>query len=94
MVVTIERQLNMIQCTLVGDGMVGKTCLSLAFARSSAPAMGEYVATVFENYAGKSNVNGDDYTVSIFDSAGQVSRCLSITSIICIMSIYNYKFHL
>lgn len=62
---------NMIQCTIVGDGMVGKTCLSLAFSKMSAP--GNYVATVFENYAGKANVNGDDYTISIFDSAGQVS---------------------
>ena len=61
---------NVVQCTVVGDGMVGKTCLSLAFSKCSAPD--EYVATVFENYAGKTTVNGDEYTVSIFDSAGQV----------------------
>lgn len=60
---------NMIQCTVVGDGMVGKTCLSLAFSKLSTPD--NYVATVFDNYAGKAHVNGDEYTVSIFDSAGQ-----------------------
>ncbi|XP_045168484.1 cell division control protein 42 homolog [Mercenaria mercenaria] len=64
-----EESRNMIQCTVVGDGMVGKTCLSLAFSKLSAPH--DYVATVFDNYAGKTNVNGDEYTVSIFDSAGQ-----------------------
>lgn len=74
MVVTADKpkeSRNMIQCTVVGDGMVGKTCLSLAFSKLSAPD--DYVATVFDNYAGKAHVNGDEYTVSIFDSAGQVS---------------------
>lgn len=74
MVVKSEQKPGMIQCTVVGDGMVGKTCLSLAFSKMSTP--GNYVATVFENYAGKTNVNGDDYTISIFDSAGQVSTYL------------------
>lgn len=60
---------NLIQCTVVGDGMVGKTCMSLAFSKQSAPA--DYVATVFENYVGKALVNGDEYTIGIFDSAGQ-----------------------
>jgi len=80
MVVKSEQQqkTSMIQCTVVGDGMVGKSCMSLAFSKMTAP--GNYVATVFENYAGKANVNGDDYTVSIFDSAGQVSTnfCLHL----------------
>ncbi|WAR19784.1 CDC42-like protein [Mya arenaria] len=70
MVVGTAQKGKMIQCTLVGDGMVGKTCLSLAFAGTATPT-DSYVATVFENYAGKTHVNGDEYTVSIFDSAGQ-----------------------
>lgn len=72
MVVTSEKAVEarkLVQCTVVGDGMVGKTCLSLAFSRLSAPA--EYIATVFENYVGKAHVNGDEYSVGIFDSAGQ-----------------------
>ena len=66
-----EQQRNLVQCTVVGDGMVGKSSLSLAFT-NEAPK-GDYVATVFENYAGKTSVSGDEYTVGIFDSAGQVN---------------------
>lgn len=69
MVVKTEETRHMVQCTVVGDGMVGKTCLSLAFSKSATPD--DYVATVFENYAGNLSVNADDYTISIFDSAGQ-----------------------
>lgn len=68
MVVKSEQR-NLVQCTVVGDGMVGKSSLSLAF--TNEPSLGDYVATVFENYAGKTNVAGDEYTVGIFDSAGQ-----------------------
>ena len=69
MVVKSEQR-NLVQCTVVGDGMVGKSSLSLAF--TNEPPKGDYIATVFENYAGKTNVAGDEYTVGIFDSAGQV----------------------
>ena len=65
-------QRRLVQCTVVGDGMVGKTCMSLAFSKTTAPD--DYVATVFENYAGNTTVNGDEYTVSVFDSAGQVIK--------------------
>lgn len=60
---------HIVQCTIVGDGMVGKTCMSLVFSKLSAPE--DYVATVFDNFAGKTTVNGDEYIVSIFDCAGQ-----------------------
>lgn len=63
----VERHL--VQCTVIGDGMVGKTCLSLAFSKLSTPE--SYVATVFDHYAGQMTVDWDEYTVSIFDSAGQ-----------------------
>jgi small GTP-binding protein len=59
-----------ISCTVIGDGMVGKTCLSEVFSQQTMPQ--EYVSTVFNNYAGKSTVGGDKYVVSIFDSAGEV----------------------
>ncbi|XP_011427678.1 rho-related GTP-binding protein RhoJ-like [Crassostrea angulata] len=58
-----------ISCTVIGDGMVGKTCLSEVFSGQTMPQ--EYVSTVFNNYAGKSTVGGDKYVVSIFDSAGE-----------------------
>lgn len=40
-----------VNCAIVGDGMVGKTCLALGFTTQSFPE--SYIATVFENYAGK-----------------------------------------
>lgn len=58
-----------ISCTVIGDGMVGKTCLSEVYSGQTMPQ--EYVSTVFNNYAGKSTVGGDKYVVSIFDSAGE-----------------------
>ncbi|KAL4238320.1 hypothetical protein ACF0H5_003032 [Mactra antiquata] len=60
---------KLLQCAIVGDGMVGKTSLSRAF--TSLPECEDYIPTVFENYAEKIQVNGDEYTISIFDSAGQ-----------------------
>ena len=61
----------MINCTLVGDGMVGKTSLAQVF--SGQDASEKYEATVFNNFAGLATVGGDQYTVNIFDSAGEVS---------------------
>ena len=78
-----SQERNVVQCTIVGDGMVGKSCLSLAFAKSAVPE--GYVATVFENYAGKMMKNGDEYTISIFDSAGQVSTVLREVSELCLV---------
>lgn len=60
-----------ISCTVIGDGMVGKTCLAEVFSGLTMPQ--EYVSTVFNNYAGRSTVGGDKYVVSVFDSAGEVS---------------------
>ena len=62
---------KMINCTLVGDGMVGKTSLAQVFSGHNASE--KYEATVFNNFAGLAKVGGDQYTVNIFDSAGEVS---------------------
>lgn len=45
---------KVVPCTLIGDGMVGKTSLALAFVNRQPPDQ-TYVATVFDNYAGKLN---------------------------------------
>ncbi|KAL4238508.1 hypothetical protein ACF0H5_003216 [Mactra antiquata] len=72
MVVKMEKSADsryLVSCSVVGDGMVGKTCLSQAFTMLTMPK--DYVATVFENYAGTTHANGDEYLVNIFDTAGQ-----------------------
>ena len=43
---------KVVNCTVIGDGMVGKTSLALAFVKKQPPG-DAYVATVFDNYAGK-----------------------------------------
>ncbi|XP_045184437.1 cdc42 homolog [Mercenaria mercenaria] len=61
---------KVVNCTIIGDGMVGKTSLALAFVNKQPPGEA-YVATVFDNYAGTVSVHGEQYTVGIFDSPGQ-----------------------
>ena len=46
-----------VNCIVVGDGMVGKSTLALSFTQQKFPD--DYVATVFENYAGKLMLNCD-----------------------------------
>ncbi|KAL3873228.1 hypothetical protein ACJMK2_036368 [Sinanodonta woodiana] len=65
----IKEETKIITCTLVGDGMVGKTNLALAFMKEKVPE--KYVATVFDNFASSQSITGDMYTVNMFDTAGQ-----------------------
>ena len=39
-----------VHCAILGDGMVGKTCLTLSYTQKAF--VENYTATVFENYAG------------------------------------------
>ncbi|XP_069119238.1 ras-like GTP-binding protein RhoL [Argopecten irradians] len=80
-----------IHCTLVGDGMVGKT--SIAHTYIGKGIGDQYVATVFENYAGGTSIDGESYIVSIYDPAGQhdYSRMRACTYTDCevILLCYN-----
>lgn len=46
---------NFVHCAILGDGMVGKTCLTLSFTEEIFTD--NYTATVFENYPGELSVN-------------------------------------
>lgn len=57
-------------CSVVGDGMVGKSSLIQSFVHQEPPS--GYLATVVENYDALMSVYGDNYLVSITDFGGEV----------------------
>ncbi|XP_076441583.1 cdc42 homolog [Babylonia areolata] len=58
-----------VHCALLGDGMVGKTCLTLSYTQHLFTD--RYTATVFDNYPVPVSVEGDKFVVNLYDTAGQ-----------------------
>lgn len=67
MVVSVNKSL---QCSVVGDGFVGKSCLVERFLGGEFNS--EYVATLQDDYIAKCNINGDSLEMNITDFAGEV----------------------
>lgn len=54
---------NTVSCAIVGDGMVGKTCLAEQF--STNQFSDKYVATLAEKSTGSVSAYGDKYSINI-----------------------------
>jgi len=59
-----------VHCALIGDGMVGKTCLVKSFVDQTFPS--NYVATVLDKYSVCTRVNNCKYNIAVTDIAGEV----------------------
>lgn len=57
-----------LKITTVGDGMVGKTCLLITYTANEFPL--DYVPTVFDNHACNLTIEGKEFNLTLWDTAG------------------------
>lgn len=87
----MSKSLRPLKITIVGDGMVGKTCLLITYTQNEFPE--EYIPTVFDNHACNITVDDNEYNLTLWDTAGQEDyerlRPLSYPNV----SVYEYICH-
>lgn len=67
----MSSNLKPLKIIIVGDGMVGKTCLLMTYEQDEFPQ--EYAPVVIcdNNHECNLNVDGMDYNLTLWDTAGQ-----------------------
>ena len=77
-----NKEKQTIKCVVVGDGAVGKTAMMMSYMTSKIPT--EYLPTVVDTFSVNIMVEEVEYTLEIFDTAGQedFDRYSSIDTII------------
>lgn len=74
-----------IKIIVIGDGAVGKTSLLVTYREGVFPT--KYEPTVFENYVQKITLDNIEYTMKLWDTAGQETyeqvRQLSYPDVSC-----------
>ena len=67
----IKYSMENIKCVVVGDGAVGKTCLLISYSSGAFPH--ENTLTLTDNFSMNIVVDGNSYSLDLFDTAGQES---------------------
>ncbi|KAL6057386.1 RAS1 protein [Balamuthia mandrillaris] len=60
---------NTLRVVMLGNGGVGKSCLTIAY--TAGRFVEEYDPTLEDSYKKQININGKDYSIEIYDTAGQ-----------------------